>query len=133
MSFTIFPGKRLKNLRVLSRLLSAETLPFKIFQGSNFPLLSVQSSFRSTAAMTIAFKSQFSFIEGGHVFASNLHEKQNKTKQNKKTRKETVKRFSLRKKKTKQNNNNKNRNIADSLLCLGLDASTTTVIREVVS
>ena len=52
--------------------------------------------------MTIAFKSQFSFIEGGHVFASNLHEKQNKTKQNKKTRKETVKRFSLRKKKTKQ-------------------------------
>ena len=51
--------------------------------------------------MTIAFKSQFSFIEGGHVFASNLN---NKTKQNqkKKPKKETVKRFSLRKKKTKQ-------------------------------
>ena len=50
--------------------------------------------------MTIAFKSQFSFIEGGHVFASNL---KNKTKQNKKkTKKETIKRFSLRKKKTKQ-------------------------------
>ena len=50
--------------------------------------------------MTIAFKSQFSFIEGGHVFASNL---KNKTKQNKKNRKkETIKRFSLRKKKTKQ-------------------------------
>ena len=31
--------------------------------------------------MTIAFKSQFSFIEGGHVFASNL---KNKAKQNKK-------------------------------------------------
>ena len=31
--------------------------------------------------MTIAFKSQFSFIEGGYVFASNL---KNKTKQNKK-------------------------------------------------
>ena len=51
--------------------------------------------------MTIAFKSQFSFIEGGHVFASNL---KNKTKQNKKKKpkKETIKRFSLRKKKTKQ-------------------------------
>ena len=49
--------------------------------------------------MTIAFKSQFSFIEGGHVFASNL---KNKTKQKKKPKKETIKRFSLRKKKTKQ-------------------------------
>ena len=50
--------------------------------------------------MTIAFKSQFSFIEGGHVFASNL---KNKAKQNKKKpKKETIKRFSLRKKKTKQ-------------------------------
>ena len=65
--------------------------------------------------MTIAFKSQFSFIEGGHVFASNL---KIKTKQNKKKpKKETIKRFNLRKKKTKQNNNNKNRNIVDSLLC----------------
>ena len=70
-----------KSWIVLPLLLSTEILPFKVFQGSNFPLLSVQSSCRSTATMTIAFKSQFSFIEGGHVFASNL---KNKAKQNKK-------------------------------------------------
>ena len=71
------------------------------------------------------------------MFASNLREKQNKIKQKKKKReKKLLNDLAYARRKQINNNKNyngKNRNIADSLLCLVLGASTTTVIREVVS
>ena len=57
--------------------------------------------------------------------------KQNKTK--KKPKKETIKRFSLRKKKTKQQQQQKPEYCRFIAVPFLLDASTTTVIREVVS
>ena len=85
--------------------------------------------------MTIAFKSQFSFIEGGHVFASNL---KNKAKQNKKeTEKRNYKTIQLTQeenKTTTTTTTTTKTGIFQIHCCaVGLDASTTTVIREVVS